>query len=233
MADMEADRKKSTSTTKFNLVNWAQKISTQTLPVCASSKLCKIVIKRKIVSKKLVKGLQLHSSGRCAHIEAQRDPRELLYALGAWLLQPMVWGNPSLAANEKRVDFCPITSQSSLFSWGPGFPGTPQMAFMPVTCESLDSRDFFFKFHFSISILSHFHFTFTSRFPFISISLSFLEKSDREKFHNFSREKRVKFYTKFHEKFNPSRIEGEEPKTNYVRNNEWRYPTVHSRYNNK
>ena len=60
------------------------------VPVCASSKLCKIVIKRKIVSKKLVKGLQLHSSGRCAHIEAQRDPRELLYALGAWLLQPMV-----------------------------------------------------------------------------------------------------------------------------------------------
>ena len=177
MADMEADRKKSTSTTKFNLVNWAQKISTQTLPVCASSKLCKIVIKRKIVSKKLVKGLQLHSSGRCAHIEAQRDPRELLYALGAWLLQPMVWGNPSLAANEKRVDFCPTTSQSSLFSWGPGFPGTPQMAFMPVTCESLDSRDFFFKFHFSISISIHFYFTFTSRFrfPVIFISLSFLD----------------------------------------------------------
>ena len=216
MADMEADRKKSTSTTKFNLVNWAQKISTQTLPVCASSKLCKIVIKRTIVSKKLVKGLQLHSSGRCAHIEAQRDPRELLYALGAWLLQPMVWGNPSLAANEKRVDFCPTTSQSSLFSWGPGFPGTPQMAFMPVTCESLDSRDFFFKFHFSIS--SHFYFIFTSRsrFPVISFSLSFFEKSEREKhFTLFLGKKEWNLTLRFIKK---TFEEGVEPKTKYTRN---------------
>ena len=99
-----------------------------------------------------------------------------------------------------------------------------------MPCESLDSREFsriFLKFHFSIS--SHFYFTFTSRsrFPVIFISLSFLEKSERDKnFTLFLEKKRVKFYTKFHEKFNHSRIEGEEPKTNYVRNNEWRYPTV-------
>ena len=105
-----------------------------------------------------------------------------------------------------------------------------------VPCESLDSREFsrfFLKFHFSISISSHFYFTFTSRsrFPVIFISLSFLEKSERDKnFTLFLEKKRVKFYTKFHEKFNHSSIEGEEPKTNYVRNNEWRYPTVHSRY---
>ena len=45
--------------------------------------------------------------------------------------------------------------------------------------ESRFSR-IFLKFHFSIS--SHFYFTFTSRsrFPVISISLSFLEKSERE-----------------------------------------------------
>ena len=68
----------------------------------------------------------------------------------------------------------------------------------------------------------------------IFISLSFLEKSERDKnFTLFLEKKRVKFYTKFHEKFNHSSIEGEEPKTNYVRNNEWRYPTVHSRYDNK
>ena len=99
--------------------------------------------------------------------------------------------------------------------------------------ESRFSR-FFLKFHFSIS--SHFYFTFTSRsrFPVIFISLSFLEKSERDKnFTHFLEKKRVKFYTKFHEKFNHSSIEGEEPKTNYVRNNEWRYPTVHSRYDNK
>ena len=108
-----------------------------------------------------------------------------------------------------------------------------------VPCESLDSREFsriFLKFHFSISISSHFYFTFTSRsrFPVIFISLSFLEKSERDKnFTLFLEKKRVKFYTKFHEKFNHSSIEGEEPKTNYVRNNEWRYPTVHSRYDNK
>ena len=108
-----------------------------------------------------------------------------------------------------------------------------------MTCESLESREFsiiFLKFHFSISISSHFYFTFTSRsrFPVIFISLSFLEKSERDKnFTLFLEKKRVKFYTKFHEKFNHSSIEGEEPKTNYVRNNEWRYPTVHSRYNNK
>ena len=101
-----------------------------------------------------------------------------------------------------------------------------------MPCESLDSREFsriFLKFHFSISISSHFYFTFTSRsrFPVIFISLSFLEKSERDKnFTLFLEKKRVKFYTKFHEKFNHSSIEGEEPKTNYVRNNEWRYPTV-------
>ena len=50
----------------------------------------------------------------------------------------------------------------------------------------------FLKFHFSIS--SHFYFTLTSRFPIISISLSFLEKSEREKFDN-----------KFHKKINHSR----------------------------
>ena len=61
----------------------------------------------------------------------------------------------------------------------------------PVPCESLDSREFsriFLKFHFSILISSHFYFTFTSRsrFPIISISLSFLEKSERKKkFHPF------------------------------------------------
>ena len=37
------------------------------------------------------------------------------------------------------------------------------------------------KLHFSISISELFYFTFTSRFPVISISLSFLEKSEREK----------------------------------------------------
>ena len=39
------------------------------------------------------------------------------------------------------------------------------------------------KFHFSIAITSHFYLIFTSQsqFPVISISLSFLEKSDREK----------------------------------------------------
>ena len=101
--------------------------------------------------------------------------------------------------------------------------------------ESRFSR-FVFKFQISISILSNFYFTFTSRswFPVIFISLSFLEKSERDKnFTLFLEKKRVKFYTKFHEKFNHSSIEGEEPKTNYVRNNEWRYPTVHSRYDNK
>ena len=55
-----------------------------------------------------------------------------------------------------------------------------------MPCESLDSREFsriFLKFHFSISISSHFYFTFTSRsrFPVIFISLSFLEKSERDK----------------------------------------------------
>ena len=88
-----------------------------------------------------------------------------------------------------------------------------------VTSESLVSREFsrfFLKFHFFISILSHFYFTFTSqsRFPVIFISLSFLEKSERDKnFALFLEKKRVKFYTIFYEKFNHSRIEGEEPKT--------------------
>ena len=54
--------------------------------------------------------------------------------------------------------------------------------------ESRFSR-FFLKFHFSISISTR----------VISISLSFLEKSEREKnFTLFSLEKRVKFDTKFH-----------------------------------
>ena len=58
------------------------------------------------------------------------------------------------------------------------------MVIRSVTCKSLDSREFsriFLKFHFSIS--SHFYFTFTSRsrFPVIFISLSFLEKSERDK----------------------------------------------------
>ena len=65
--------------------------------------------------------------------------------------------------------------------------------------ESRFSRSFL-KFHFSIS--SHFYSTFTrSRFLVISISLSFLEKSEREKnFTIFFLEKRVKFDTKFHKK---------------------------------
>ena len=37
------------------------------------------------------------------------------------------------------------------------------------------------KFHFSISISRHFYFTSRFRFPVISISLSFLEKSERGK----------------------------------------------------
>ena len=72
-----------------------------------------------------------------------------------------------------------------------------------VTCESLDSLKFFLKFHFSISILSNFYFTFISRFPVISISLSFLEKSDREKkLALFLEKKMVKFDNKFHKKIN-------------------------------
>ena len=94
--------------------------------------------------------------------------------------------------------------------------------FFEISLLDLDLESFLFHFHFSISISSHFHFTFISR-----------KEWKGQKFHPFSREKRVKFYTKFHEKFNHSSIEGEEPKTNYVRNNEWRYPTVHSRYDNK
>ena len=47
-----------------------------------------------------------------------------------------------------------------------------------VACESLDSREFSRLF----LLKFHFYFTFTSRswFPVISISLSFLEKSERE-----------------------------------------------------
>ena len=60
-------------------------------------------------------------------------------------------------------------------------PGLHQSTRLLVTSESLDSQDFF-KYHFSIWISSGFYFTFISRFRFsvIFISLSFLEKSERE-----------------------------------------------------
>ena len=56
-----------------------------------------------------------------------------------------------------------------------------------VTCESLDSRDFFWKFHFSISISSHFHFTFTSRsrFPVFLFHFALLGRSERYFFFTF------------------------------------------------
>ena len=53
----------------------------------------------------------------------------------------------------------------------------------------LDLESFLFHFHFSISISSNFYFTFLSR-----------KEWKGNKFHPFSREKRVKFDTKFHKK---------------------------------
>ena len=70
---------------------------------------------------------------------------------------------------------------------------------LPVTCESLVSREFsrfFWEFHFSISISRHFHFTFhsRSRSQCIFISLFILEKSERKTKFTFHFSKRVKAF---------------------------------------
>ena len=70
---------------------------------------------------------------------------------------------------------------------------------LPVTCESLVSREFsriLSTFHFSISISRHFHFTFhsRSRSQGIFISLFILEMSERKTKFTFQFSKRVKAF---------------------------------------
>ena len=108
-----------------------------------------------------------------------------------------IWKAPikSILKNATRLEQAPPPHPG-----GPlHLPLLPHPLLLPVTCESLVSREFsriFFLFHFSISISRHFHFTFhsRSRFQGIFISLFILEMSEPDFHFTFHFSKWVKAF---------------------------------------